>query len=102
MARIIRRPKKVCTINRSGKKKCFTIQARRRLNPDDEWMSSRSNIWVANTIVDALSNFKKYAEVIQKYGDFLSDSDAKILERLIPELHSMGGELLRIKLKLEK
>jgi hypothetical protein len=36
MPRIIRRPKKVCTINRSGKKKCFTIQARRRMNPDEE------------------------------------------------------------------
>lgn len=74
MPRIIRRPKKVCTINRSGKKKCFTIQARRRLNPDvfDRDFAETEVLIKLSNIKNDLSNLsdRQLMNLIIKLSEF--------------------------------
>src|SRR5574338_460740 len=81
MKKIIRRPRKVCTVNGLGKKKCFTIQARRRLNPEDDLSYKIDYIkkHLLNTKIQL--NYHGRDSYIQILGtlelEYITDLDAK-------------------------
>lgn len=91
--------RKVCTTNRSGKKKCFIIKVPRKykINPEDFENFEPSAKHQVQFLLDAIKSTHRHIKDLDSIADFINDRTSKMqIEQIFRAVSQVNGSLLRL------